>query len=148
MRNALIVVGIGALILAGGWWYLARVNTETARNGWQPPTAPPSTKGPSEPPPTSATLEHGASISSENEANFACAQGKSIIAVFARDILALTLSDGRQITLREAESGSLAGQADIRYLNNTGAVEFRGGDGTASLIENGVTTYTNCVTPN
>ncbi|MEK7509845.1 MAG: MliC family protein [Patescibacteria group bacterium] len=144
MKNALIIVGIGALILAGGWWYLARMNTETARNSWQPPTSEPRTEGPYGPPP-SAVLEHGAGIGKENTVEFACADGKTITAVFARDIVGLTLSDGRQITLREAASASLAGQAGIRYLNSTQTIEFRGEGNTASVIENGTTTYTHCI---
>src|SRR3989344_4913625 len=139
MQKALVIVGVGVIILAGGWWFLANRNTETARNTWQPPTSPPSTAGPSEPPPTSATLEQGASIGGENEAEFKCAGGKTITAVFTRDIAALTLSDGRQLTLRQAVSGS-----GIRYLNNTETIEFSGKGDDAFLTENGKTTYADC----
>jgi len=139
MQKALLIVGIGVIILAGGWWYLARMNVETAQNSWQPPTSPPSTVGPSEAPPTSATLEQGASIGGENEADFTCAGGKTITAVFTRDIVALTLSDGRQLTLRQAVSGS-----GIRYLNNTETIEFSGKGSDAFLTENGKITHTDC----
>ena len=141
MRNAMLIVGIGVIILAGGWWYLAERNTQSAHNSYTPPSSPPKTTGPSAPPPTSATLNHGVSIGEENEAEFQCASGKKITAVFMRDIVALTLSDGRQIELRQATSGS-----GTRYLNNTGTVEFRGKGSDAFLTENGKTTYADCKT--
>ncbi len=60
-------------------------------------------------------------------------------AVFTRDIVALTLSDGRQMTLRQAVSGS-----GIRYLNNTETIEFRGKGNGGYLMENDKTTYADC----
>ncbi len=143
MKNTLLIVGVGVIILAGGWWYLANRNVETAQNTWQPPTSSPSTQGPPGPPPTSATLEQGASIGGENEAEFKCSGGKTITAVFTRDIVALTLSDGRQITLRQAVSGS-----GIRYLNNTETIEFSGKGNKGLLTENGKMTYSDCTASN
>ena len=32
MKNALVVVGIGAIILAGGWRYLAHLNDEVVED--------------------------------------------------------------------------------------------------------------------
>jgi membrane-bound inhibitor of C-type lysozyme len=89
--------------------------------------------------PPAPTEHQGASIGEENLVEFACAEGKTITAVFARDILGLTLSDGRQMTLRQAESGS-----GIRYLNNTQTIEFRGKEDEAFLVEGGVETYAAC----
>ncbi len=91
--------------------------------------------------PPAPTERQGASIGEENLVEFACAEAKTMTAVFTRDILGLTLSDGRQITLRQAESDS-----GIRYLNNTQTIEFRGGGEQASLVEGGGATYANCVT--
>lgn len=141
MRNALVVVGIGTLVLAGGWWYLATTNTETARmTTWQPPTSLPTDANKPKVPPPSATMNHGAGVGEENTVEFSCAGGRSMTAVFARDILGLTLSDGRQLTLREAASDS-----GVRYLNNTETVEFRGEGTNVSLLEEGETTYADCV---
>jgi membrane-bound inhibitor of C-type lysozyme len=85
----------------------------------------------------------GASIGSENEVHFACADRKKITAIFARDIVALTLSDGRQITLRESPS-----QSGVRYVNNTGTIEFRGERSEGVLVEDGVATFSSCVAEN
>lgn len=89
--------------------------------------------------PPAPTEHQGASIGEENLVEFTCAEGKTMTAVFARDILGLTLSDGRQITLREAENGS-----GIRYLNNTQTIEFRGRGEKAFLIEGKETTHAEC----
>lgn len=137
MRNALVFVGIGALVLAGGWW-IAVKNTETAVNPHRDaPKSTVSTKEESPPEPT--TSHQGASIGEENAVEFTCAGGKSMTAVFTRDIIGITLSDGRQLTLRQAESGS-----GIRYLNNTQTIEFRGKGDEAYLEENGAMTYRDC----
>lgn len=85
----------------------------------------------------------GAAIGDENLVTFACEGGKTITAVFERDIVGVTLSDGRQLVLRQAESGS-----GIRYLSNDTSVEFRGKGNEGSLIESGVTTYAGCVASN
>jgi len=81
----------------------------------------------------------GAAIGDENLVTFMCEGGKTITAVFERDIVGVTLSDGRQLVLRQAQSGS-----GIRYLSNDTTVEFRGKGNEASLSENGITTYTAC----
>lgn len=89
--------------------------------------------------PPAPTETQGASIGDENLVEFVCADGKTMTAVFTRDIVGLTLSDGRQLTLRQAESGS-----GIRYLNNTQTIEFRGQGDEAFLIEGETTTYGKC----
>ncbi|OGG60390.1 hypothetical protein A2765_02995 [Candidatus Kaiserbacteria bacterium RIFCSPHIGHO2_01_FULL_56_24] len=138
MRNALLIVGLGFLILAVGWWYLSRMNVETAQNTRPDAPAVP-TGGHEESPPIPVTESQGASIGSENEVEFTCTGGKTMTAVFTRDIVALTLSDGRQLTLRQAASAS-----GIRYLNNTETIEFNGKGNDAFLTENGTTTYIDC----
>lgn len=120
--------------MAGAWWYLSGREMLRARN--DPPAAvvPPSDDTP---------IRHpnpvGASIGDENLVQFDCDEG-SITAVFARDILGLTLSDGRQIELRQNEVVS-----EMLYHNIDGTIEFRGSDAGASFIEGGQTTYTNCI---
>jgi membrane-bound inhibitor of C-type lysozyme len=137
MRNALIVVGIGAIILAAGWWFLAHQNTPVVENEMPQQTAT-RLQTPEEAP----SLEtQGAAIGDENLAEFYCDDGKTITAVFERDIVGLTLSDGRQILLREAVSG-----VGNRYLSNDETIEFRGEGNEGTLIEKGVTTYSACET--
>ena len=140
MRNALIIVGIGAVILAGGGlvphfykkWGMAHVNEEVVTDieHSEATTTAASTQRAADMP--------GAAIGSENLVTFKCDGGKSIVAVFERDIVALALSDGRQVTLRQAASGS-----GIRYLSNDAKIEFRGKGSEGFLIENG--TNLNCV---
>lgn len=137
MRNAYILIGIGAIIIAVGSWFLVTSNTSNARNM---PEA--SSTDVREMPPVPISETQGAAIGEENSVDFTCAGGKSMIAIFTRDILALTLSDGRQVTLRQAESGS-----GISYLNAAASIEFRGKGDEALLQENGATTYSGC-TPN
>ena len=136
MRKAFVFVGIGAIILAGGWW-IAENNTETARNPHS--ESMPISTGKEESPPEPVAPQQGASIGEENAVEFSCAGGKSFTAVFTRDIVGLTLSDGRQLTLRQAESAS-----GIRYLNNTETIEFRGKGDEAYLEENDTMTYRDC----
>lgn len=90
--------------------------------------------------PPAPTEHQGASIGEENLVEFTCAEGKTMTAVFARDILGLTLSDGRQMTLRQAE-----GEGSIRYLNNTQTIELREEQGAVSLVEGKEATYVECV---
>ncbi len=138
MRNAFVITGIGAIILAGGWWYLARMNTMAAQNP-EPAIAPAQKEAD-----TKNLLEgQGAAIGDENLATFKCDGGKTITAVFERDIVGLTLSDGRQVTLREARSGS-----GIRYLSNDQKIEFSGKGNEGALVENGTMTYVNCLASN
>lgn len=133
MRNALVMVGIGASVLAVGWWFLARQNTavdsEIEKESALEETV--------------ATVENqGAAIGEENLVEFECDGGKTMTAVFERDIVGLTLSDGRQIVLRQA-----AGEA-VRYLSNDTKIEFAAKGEGGTLLENGVTTYAHCVARN
>lgn len=136
MKTWHIVVPIVLILLFGGWWYITP--TETARNIFDTQASVPQ-GGHEESSSESDAAYQGASIGDENTVEFACASGKSMTAVFARDIVGLTLSDGRQIELRQAISGS-----GIRYLNNIQTIEFRGSGDDAFLTENGVTTYQDC----
>lgn len=133
MRNALMVTGIGAIILAGGWWYLAHLNSEIVEVIEETEEQPKTESKPADP------KSQGAAIGDENLATFKCDVGKTITAVFERDIVGLTLSDGRQITLREAPGSG------IRYLSNDTKIEFRGKGNEGTLVENGTTTYANCL---
>ena len=81
----------------------------------------------------------GAAIGEGNEMTFTCAAGKSMTAIFTRDILALTLPDGRQITLRDSSTPT-----QVRYLNTHASVELRGVGDDVFLKENGVDTYLAC----
>lgn len=134
MKVGFFIVGFVVLISIGTYFLMQEGKTDP----YSAPTTETRQMGKEETPPDPA--EHqGASIGDENLVEFTCAEGKTITAVFARDILGLTLSDGRQITLRQAESG-----AEVRYLNNTQTIEFRGRDYGALLIEDGVETYKEC----
>lgn len=133
MRTALFFTGIGALIIIGGWFLLSQKTQEVIEPQPIKENAVEKTT------PSSVQEIQGASIGSENEVSFVCDEGKTITAVFARTIVGITLSDGRQIELREAASGS-----GIRYLNNTETIEFRGQGSEGFLVENGKTTYANC----
>jgi membrane-bound inhibitor of C-type lysozyme len=129
MRNASIIVGIGFLILAGGWYLLSSrtitaVNTDLVA------------------PVESLKETQGAATGVENLVTFSCAGGKTITAVFERDIVALTLSDSRQITLRQAPSGS-----GIRYISSDSSIEFQGKGSGGALVERGETTYASCLAP-
>lgn len=134
MRNALVFVGIGALVLAGGWWYMNRIDV-SARNENAGAFENREVDRPAQ-----EAQPPSASIGEENLVELHCADGKSITAVFARDIIGLTLSDGRQMELRQDPEDS------ARYFTVGGAIEFRviGEDG-AVLVEGGRTTHANCV---
>jgi membrane-bound inhibitor of C-type lysozyme len=77
---------------------------------------------------------------------FSCEQGKTIGAVFYSDKVALTLSDGRKMTLPQATSASGA-----RYANADESFVFWN-KGNTAFISEGKTepqaqSYQNCVTP-
>lgn len=85
----------------------------------------------------------GAAIGSENRVTFTCADSKSIVAVFERDIVGITLSDKRQFTLRLARSDT-----GIRYLSPDASVELSGRGNDAELTERGIPTYSSCTAQN
>lgn len=139
MQNAALgfFAGLVILSMAGAWWYIEK-NTLSATN--TPPTS-----GEEAPPPSDDTpIRHpspvGASIGDENLVQFDCDDGKSLTAVFARDIVGITLSDGRQMELRQNEVVS-----DMLFHNLNGTIEFRGSESGARLTEEGETTYANCM---
>ncbi|MDD5569350.1 MAG: MliC family protein [Candidatus Pacebacteria bacterium] len=72
-------------------------------------------------------------------ANFACANNKTILAIFMDDSVHLTLSDGRNLNLMRTVSGSGA-----RYANTDESIVFWNVGDTASLDENNQTTYNDC----
>lgn len=126
MRNAALGALVFVILALGAWYAL--------------PNASPVPVVPAEETPPLVRDEQGAAIGEENLVTFSCTEGKSITAVFERDIAALTLSDGRQITLRQAPSAS-----GIRYLSNDATIEFRGKGTEGSLVERSLETYSSCV---
>ncbi len=85
----------------------------------------------------------GAAIGDENRVTFSCANSKYIDVVFERDIAGITLSDGRQFTLRLARSDT-----GIRYLSPDASIELSGRGNDAELTEKGIPTYASCTSQN
>jgi len=71
---------------------------------------------------------------------FICSEGKFIDATFQNDIASITLSDDRVMDLPKVVSTD-----GIRYANDDESVVFWKRDRGAVIIENGNTTYNNCV---
>ena len=117
-RNKLIVVVV-LLVLAVSYWYFFR------------PALP------------LAPLSGDSSSQNDNviSAMFTCAGGKAIGAEFSGDMVALSLSDGRNLTLPHALSADGA-----RYANADESFVFWNKGNTAFIQENGKNTYTDCVT--
>jgi putative hemolysin len=76
-----------------------------------------------------------------NSALFNCAENKTIQAVFLKDKVTLTLSDGRHLLLSQGMSGSGA-----RYVNTDESFVFWNKGDTAFIEEGNVSTYKDCVT--
>ena len=129
-----MIVGVGAIVIAGGWWFSAHKNMPLPNQESGTEQDAEKITG------MNVIEEQGAAIGDENLATFSCDRGKSITAVFERDIVGLTLSDGRQMTLRQARSDT-----GVRYLSNDSKIEFSGKGNEATLIENGKVSYTACV---
>ena len=72
--------------------------------------------------------------------SYSCDAGKTITAVYGNASAALTLSDGRVLTLAQAVSGS-----GVRYTDAADTIEFRNEGSNAFLTESGTTTYNKCV---
>ena len=134
MKNALVMVGIGALVLVGGWWYLSNMNTQTAENTHQETVVTPKQVVTKKETPS-------ASIGDENLVEFKCDGGKSITAVFTREVVGLALSDGRQIELRLYEQNGHT----TMYENPDRTVQFGGEGNVAYLTEGSVHTYSSCI---
>jgi membrane-bound inhibitor of C-type lysozyme len=86
-----------------------------------------------------ATTMHPGTV----RASFTCKGGRTIRALFtpgAQSSVALTLSDGRQLVLPQALSGSGA-----RYANSAESVVFWNKGRTAFITESGKRTYDGCV---
>jgi membrane-bound inhibitor of C-type lysozyme len=114
--TAIITLVILMLVIAAGWWYYrgAPIPSNPSGDNTQP-------------------------IAS---AAFACDQGKSIGATFYQGSVALTLSDGRTMTLPQGMSAS-----GIRYTNADESFVFWGKGNTAFISEgpNQDQTYTGCI---
>ncbi len=87
------------------------------------------------------TLPASAPSSTQITALFTCAKGKSVTAVFDGPSVDLSLSDGRHLTLPQARSADGA-----RYANPDESFVFWNVGDTAFIQENGVETYSKCVT--
>jgi membrane-bound inhibitor of C-type lysozyme len=116
--TAIITLVVLFLVIAAGWWYY---------RGAPVPNNPGS---------GDANNQVVAS------AAFACNQGKSIGATFYQGSVALTLSDGRTMTLPQAISGS-----GIRYANADESFVFWGKGNTAFITEGASQdqTYMGCI---
>ncbi|MBL8158706.1 MliC family protein [bacterium] len=138
MNKMYALIAAAIVILSGSLWYYTSLNIETAHNDALPPK-PQQQRGHEEsPPPESSEVSaHGGE---EALATFTCSGGKTMTAVFVRDLVDLTLSDGRQLTLNQAISGS-----GIRYTNSSETIEFRGKGNDAYLQEGESITYADCV---
>lgn len=137
MNKVYVLIAAAVIIAAGSWWYYTSLNIETARNDALPAAVQP--RGGHEESPPDPAVEVSAHGGDENLAEFVCAGGSSMIAVFSRDLVDITLSDGRQLTLSQVESGS-----GIRYANASGAIEFHSKGEEAFLQEDGETTFADC----
>lgn len=73
---------------------------------------------------------------------FECEGDKALKAEFVEGSVRLALSDGRQISLPQGTSSILEG---MRYVNTDESFVFRTKDYSASLEENAIVTYANCV---
>ena len=76
-----------------------------------------------------------------NSAIFNCADNKTIQAVFLKDNVSLTLSDGRHLYLPQGMSGS-----GLRYVNTDESFVFWNKGDTAFIEEGKDTTYKDCMT--
>ncbi|MDB5194589.1 MAG: Protein of unknown function periplasmic [Parcubacteria group bacterium] len=85
---------------------------------------------------SSTSTEQGAPLS----AMFVCTHSASIGAEFTDRAVALSLSDGRNLTLPQTVSGSGA-----RYANSDESFVFWNKGNTAFIEENGRTTFAGCV---
>jgi membrane-bound inhibitor of C-type lysozyme len=102
-------------------------------------TEPVSAQTPSAPAGGTSTSTAPGTIS----ALFTCDAGKTVAAVFhngTQSSVKLTLSDGRELTLPQALSGSGA-----RYANDNESFVFWNKGDTAFIEENGKTTYSGCI---
>lgn len=138
MNKMYALIAAAIVILSGSLWYYTSLNIETAHNDALPPK-PQQQRGHEEsPPPESSEVSaHGGE---EALATFTCSGGKTMTAVFVRDLVDLTLSDGRQLTLHQVEAAS-----GIRYTDAEARIEFSSKDYGASLQEGDRMTFTDCV---
>ena len=74
-----------------------------------------------------------------NAANFLCAGNKSVQAIFFKDRVELTLSDGRNMLLSQAVSASGA-----RYANTDESFVFWNKGNTAFITEGATTSFQDC----
>lgn len=138
MNKTYALIAAAVILAAGSWWYYTSLNIETAHND-SPPTVTQPRGGKEESPPE-VPANVSARAGEDALATFSCADGKTMTAVFMRDLVDLTLSDGRQITLTQAMSGS-----GIRYTDESGSIEFRGKGEEAYLQEGTTITFADCV---
>lgn len=134
---ALLGLGLFVIIIALGWYVFAPDAVKEVPE--KPFIATSQAETPAARTMGAVTTERpGASSGPENEVRFACADNKSLTAVFTRDIVGVTLSDGRQFTLRESTD------APARYEDAYRGIVFWGAADKASLEEGGIATYRDC----
>lgn len=134
---ALLGLGLFVIAIASGWYFFAPDGVKEVPE--TPFIAAPEATVPATNTAAAVTAERpGASSGPENEVRFVCEGDKSLTAVFTRDIAGVTLSDGRQFTLRESPD------APARYEDAYRGIVFWGAADKASLEEGGVTTYRDC----
>lgn len=138
MKIAVVTAILAVVILGAAWAYFA--NDGISATNPQPETLPSESSREAANIDASDQSSLPVSTGEENLVEFRCDASKSITAVFARNIVGLTLSDGRQMELRQYMVGS-----DIRFVNADETVEFRGQGEGGALIEGGQTTFANCV---
>ena len=113
--TAIGVLGLFAFVLLAGWWITSNNPTTPAPTTDATPTA---------------------------TAAFACSLGRAIGASFYQRSVELTLSDGRKLSLAQADAAS-----GIRYTNEDESFVFWG-KGNTAFIEEGAEqkqTYTGCI---
>jgi membrane-bound inhibitor of C-type lysozyme len=71
---------------------------------------------------------------------FTCASKRFVTAIFEGPSVDLMLSDGRRVTLPEESAGG------ARYQNSDGSFVFSMRGAVAAIVEDGASTYTDCVT--
>ncbi|MCR4325769.1 MAG: hypothetical protein NUV59_03095 [Patescibacteria group bacterium] len=76
------------------------------------------------------------------KASFGCAYGKSISALYAKESVTLSLSDGRTLTLPKTSDTTTDG---THYANPNDGFEFVDSGNSAYIEEQGARTYADCV---
>lgn len=137
MRSIAALVIVSALTLIG--WYV--LQEPAAEEALRDSAAAPQVSDEN----AEAQLQESPAVSTspENTVLFTCTDAKSLTAVFKRDMVGVTLSDGRQFELREVRVDD-----GVRYENTYERTALVGSSNASearvSFEEAGVRTYSNC----